>query len=150
MKITMQILESQIPKELSGRMTRDSLERIANHLHLATGNDMGEIPLWLLEDLAITCKELNLKKNYHKVLIELQKNLEAKQRLKKAERRLKKDILLIQQVTNFTNKLIKKYTDTINEPRNNTEIKRKETENELEQTHKLLTYKLRNLNELAN
>ncbi len=48
----MQIIQDQIPQELSGRMTKQSLERLANHLHLATQNEMGDIPLWLLWDLA--------------------------------------------------------------------------------------------------
>ncbi|EPY8037475.1 hypothetical protein ACXG0S_002057 [Campylobacter coli] len=40
-KMTMQIIQDQIPQELSGRMTKQSLERLANHLHLATQNEMG-------------------------------------------------------------------------------------------------------------
>ncbi|HDZ5086161.1 TPA: hypothetical protein RTH03_001490 [Campylobacter jejuni] len=76
----MQTIQNQIPQELSERMTKQSLERLANHLHLATQNEMGDIPLWLLWDLAITCKELNLEENYQKVLVEIQMNLEAKQR----------------------------------------------------------------------
>lgn len=125
MKITIQALQSQIPKELSGRMTKESLERLANHLHLATIDDMSDIPPWLLYDLAITCKELDLKENYHKVLIEIQMNLEAKQmadlaeqraelaeqRAEKAEQRLKEAKLLEQRITNFINSMTKKYGD---------------------------------------
>ncbi|EAK5230015.1 hypothetical protein CA484_06270 [Campylobacter jejuni] len=118
MKITIQALQSQIPQELSGRMTKESLERLANHLHLATIDDMGDIPPWLLYDLAITCKELDLKENYHKVLIEIQMNLEAKQmadlaeqRAEKAEQKLKEAKLLEQRITNFINSMTKKYGD---------------------------------------
>ncbi|WP_161565437.1 hypothetical protein [Campylobacter jejuni] len=86
-QMTMQIIQEQIPQELSGRMTKQSLERLANHLHLATQNEMGDIPLWLLWDLAITCKQLDLKENYQKVLVEIQMNLEAKQMADLAEQR---------------------------------------------------------------
>ncbi|RTI84095.1 hypothetical protein [Campylobacter jejuni] len=86
-QMIMQKIQNKIPQELSGRMTKESLERLANHLHLATIDDMGDIPPWLLYDLAITCKELDLKENYHKVLIEIQMNLEAKQMADLAEQR---------------------------------------------------------------
>lgn len=115
-KMTMQIIQEQIPQELSGRMTKQSLERLANHLHLATQNEMGDIPLWLLWDLAITCKQLDLKENYQKVLVEIQMNLEtqhkadlAEQRALKAEQRLKEAKLLEQRITNFINSMTKKY-----------------------------------------
>ncbi|APA51644.1 hypothetical protein AT922_00490 [Campylobacter jejuni] len=115
-KMTMQIIQDQIPQELSGRMTKQSLERLANHLHLATQNEMGDIPLWLLWDLAITCKQLDLKENYQKVLVEIQMNLEtqhkadlAEQRAEKAEQRLKEAKLLEQRITNFINSMTKKY-----------------------------------------
>ncbi|HEG0497593.1 TPA: hypothetical protein SB541_001566 [Campylobacter jejuni] len=118
MKITIQALQSQIPKELSGEMTKESLERLANHLHLATIDDMSDIPLWLLYDLAITCKELDLKENYHKVLIEIQMNLEEKQRLKEEKQKLKeakqraeKAEQLYQQIKNFRISMMKKYGD---------------------------------------
>ncbi|HHY1437097.1 TPA: hypothetical protein ACV1MF_001043 [Campylobacter jejuni] len=131
-QMIMQKIQNKIPQELSGRMTKESLERLANHLHLATIDDMSDIPLWLLYDLAITCKELDLKENYHKVLIEIQMNLEEKQRLKeekqklkeekqklkeekqrteKAEQRLKEAKLLEQRITNFINSMTKKYGD---------------------------------------
>ncbi|MET1863408.1 hypothetical protein ABXK73_01490 [Campylobacter jejuni] len=60
--MTMQIIQEQIPQELSGRMTKQSLERLANHLHLATQNEMGDIPLWLLWDLAITLQTIRFKR----------------------------------------------------------------------------------------
>lgn len=111
--MTMQI---QIPQELSGRMTRDSLERIATNLYRATQDDMGEIPLWLLEDLAIICKELHLEAELKKVLTEIQMNLEtqhkadlAEQRAEKAEQELKEAKLLNQQVTAFIASMEKKY-----------------------------------------
>lgn len=115
-KMTMQIIQDQIPQELSGRMTKQSLERLANHLHLATQNEMGDIPLWLLWDLAITCKQLDSQENYQKVLVEIQMNLEtqhkadlAEQRAEKAEQRLKEAKLLEQRITNFINSMTKKY-----------------------------------------
>ncbi|EJM0790427.1 hypothetical protein OMM78_001296 [Campylobacter coli] len=126
----MQIIQDQIPQELSGRMTKQSLERLANHLHLATQNEMGDIPLWLLWDLAITCKQLDLKENYQKVLVEIQMNLEtqhkadlaeqraekaeqraekAEQRAEKAEQRAEKAEQLYQQIKNFRISMMKKY-----------------------------------------
>ncbi|EAJ7141063.1 hypothetical protein APU55_00415 [Campylobacter jejuni] len=138
-QMIMQKIQNKIPQELSGRMTKESLERLANHLHLATIDDMGDIPPWLLYDLAITCKELDLKENYHKVLIEIQMNLEAKQmadlaeqraelaeqRLKEekqklkeakqraelAEQRAEKAEQLYQQIKNFRISMMKKYGD---------------------------------------
>lgn len=128
--MTMQIIQEQIPQELSGRMTIQSLERLANHLHLATQNEMADIPLWLLWDLAITCKRLDLKENYQKVLVEIQMNLEEKQKLKeakqraekaeqladlaeqraeKAEQRAEKAEQLYQQIKNFRISMMKKY-----------------------------------------
>lgn len=115
-KMTMQIIQDQIPQELSGRMTKQSLERLANHLHIATQNEMGDIPLWLLWDLAITCKQLDLKENYQKVLVEIQMNLEtqhkadlAEQRAEKAEQRAEKAEQLYQQIKNFRISMMKKY-----------------------------------------
>ncbi len=108
-KMTMQIIQDQIPQELSGRMTKQSLERLANHLHLATQNEMGDIPLWLLWDLAITCKQLDLKENYQKVLVEIQMNLETQHKADLAEQRLKEAKLLEQRITNFINSMTKKY-----------------------------------------
>ncbi|HDX3452576.1 TPA: hypothetical protein ROD35_001574 [Campylobacter coli] len=128
--MTMQIIQDQIPQELSGRMTKQSLERLANHLHIATQNEMGDIPLWLLWDLAITCKRLDLKENYQKILREIQMNLEtqhkanlaeqranlaeqranlAEQRANLAEQRAEKAEQLYQQIKNFRISMMKKY-----------------------------------------
>ncbi|HDZ4981203.1 TPA: hypothetical protein RTG12_001938 [Campylobacter jejuni] len=108
-KMTMQIIQEQIPQELSGRMTKQSLERLANHLHLATQNEMGDIPLWLLWDLAITCKQLDLKENYQKVLVEIQMNLETQHKADLAEQRTEKAEQLYQQIKNFRISMMKKY-----------------------------------------
>lgn len=102
-------IEMEIPNKVSGRMMKEGLENLATHLHLATDKDMSNIPLWLLEDLAITCKNLNLEENYQKVLKEIQMNLEAQQRAYEAEQRAEKAELLNQRVTAFVNSMMKKY-----------------------------------------
>lgn len=111
--MTMQI---QIPEMISGQMSEESLERLARNLYKAKDEDMREIPLWLLEDLAITCKQLHLENELNKVLTEIKLNLEAQrkadlaeQRAEKAEQELKEAILLNQQVKTFMSQIKKKY-----------------------------------------
>lgn len=71
--MTMQTI--QISKQTSGRLEKESLERIARALPLASKQSMEEIPLWLLEDLALACKQLYLDKELNKVLAEIRDNL---------------------------------------------------------------------------
>ena len=85
-----QIIEVEIPNRLSWKMKRDRIERIARALPKATEDNMGDIPLWLLYDLAIVCYELNLQEELQKVLIEIQMNLEMKQEAK--EMKIKADL----------------------------------------------------------
>ncbi|EAL2460594.1 hypothetical protein YZ31_08240 [Campylobacter lari] len=85
-----QIIEVEIPNRLSGKMKRDGIERIARALPKATEDNMGDIPLWLLYDLAIVCYELNLQEELQKVLIEIQMNLEMKAKADLAEQRAEK------------------------------------------------------------
>ncbi len=69
----------------------------------------GDIPLWLLWDLAITCKQLDLKENYQKVLVEIQMNLETQHKADLAEQRAEKAEQLYQQIKNFRISMMKKY-----------------------------------------
>ncbi|HEF4306187.1 TPA: hypothetical protein SAJ38_001817 [Campylobacter coli] len=111
-----QIIEVEIPNRLSGKMKRDGIERIARALPKATEDNMGDIPLWLLYDLAIVCYELNLQEELQKVLIEIQMNLEmkakadlAEQRAEKAEQRAKEAKQIYQQAKSFMERMEKKY-----------------------------------------
>lgn len=111
-----QIIEVEIPNRLSGKMKRDGIERIARALPKATEDNMGDIPLWLLYDLAIVCYELNLQEELQKVLIEIQMNLEMKQEAKEmkikadlAEQRAKEAKQIYQQAKSFMERMEKKY-----------------------------------------
>ncbi|ECO3418648.1 hypothetical protein FX729_08715 [Campylobacter jejuni] len=118
-----QIIEVEIPNRLSGKMKRDGIERIARALPKATEDNMGDIPLWLLYDLAIVCYELNLQEELQKVLIEIQMNLEMKvkadlmeQEAKEmkikadlAEQRAKEAKQIYQQAKSFMKRMEKKY-----------------------------------------
>ncbi|HEG8363778.1 TPA: hypothetical protein SF249_001806 [Campylobacter jejuni] len=118
-----QIIEVEIPNRLSGKMKRDGIERIARALPKATEDNMGDIPLWLLYDLAIVCYELNLQEELQKVLIEIQMNLEmkqeakemkikadlAEQRAKEAKQRAKEAKQIYQQAKSFMERMEKKY-----------------------------------------
>ncbi|ECR3000297.1 hypothetical protein F1O18_09465 [Campylobacter jejuni] len=125
-----QIIEVEIPNRLSGKMKRDGIERIARALPKATEDNMGDIPLWLLYDLAIVCYELNLQEELQKVLIEIQMNLEmkakadlmeqeakemkikadlAEQRAERAEQRAKEAKQIYQQAKSFMERMEKKY-----------------------------------------
>ncbi|ECL4284513.1 hypothetical protein FTJ34_09370 [Campylobacter jejuni] len=118
-----QIIEVEIPSRLSGKMKRDGIERIARALPKATEDNMGDIPLWLLYDLAIVCYELNLQEELQKVLIEIQMNLEMKakadlmeQEAKEmkikadlAEQRAKEAKQIYQQAKSFMERMEKKY-----------------------------------------
>ncbi|EPR0517359.1 hypothetical protein ACUZYI_001882 [Campylobacter jejuni] len=118
-----QIIEVEIPSRLSGKMKRDGIERIARALPKATEDNMGDIPLWLLYDLAIVCYELNLQEELQKVLIEIQMNLEmkakadlAEQRAERAEQKAKEAVQkakeakqIYQQAKSFMERMEKKY-----------------------------------------
>nr|WP_176451029.1 alanine-zipper protein [Campylobacter lari] len=118
-----QIIEVEIPNRLSGKMKRDGIERIARALPKATEDNMGDIPLWLLYDLAIVCYELNLQEELQKVLIEIQMNLEmkqeakemkikadlAEQRAERAEQKAKEAKQIYQQAKSFMERMEKKY-----------------------------------------
>lgn len=84
--MTMQTIQNQIPQKLSGKMTKQSLE-ISKSSSLSDPKRYGDIPLWLLWDLAITCKQLDLKENYQKVLIETQMKLETQHKADLVEQR---------------------------------------------------------------
>ena len=110
------IIEVEIPNRLSGKMKRDGIERIARALPKATEDNMGDIPLWLLYDLAIVCYELNLQEELQKVLIEIQMNLEMKQEAKEmkikadlAEQRAERAEQIYQQAKSFMERMEKKY-----------------------------------------
>ncbi|MBZ7930635.1 hypothetical protein [Campylobacter molothri] len=102
-------MQMQIPEMISGQMSEESLERLARNLYKAKDEDMREIPLWLLEDLAITCKQLHLENELNKVLTEIKLNLEAQRKADLAEQELKEAILLNQQVKTFMSQIKKKY-----------------------------------------
>ncbi|EDD0777658.1 hypothetical protein GAX57_08365 [Campylobacter jejuni] len=104
-----QIIEVEIPNRLSGKMKRDGIERIARALPKATEDNMGDIPLWLLYDLAIVCYELNLQEELQKVLIEIQMNLEMKAKADLAEQRAKEAKQIYQQAKSFMERMEKKY-----------------------------------------
>lgn len=118
-----QIIEVEIPNRLSGKMKRDGIERIARALPKATEDNMGDIPLWLLYDLAIVCYELNLQEELQKVLIEIQMNLEmkakadlaeqraerAEQKAERAEQKAKEAKQIYQQAKSFMERMEKKY-----------------------------------------